>query len=121
MRAAVQISAAIEAEWRKLLAVAGEAPEIAAVAFATTLATAQSLGVTYRPASDIAASRLEEILTRIERLAVPLPEASSGKPIDPAPSTVSAVLGGAGKPDLKLSNLVEAYEKLAADQTIGKS
>jgi hypothetical protein len=118
--ATAQITAAIEAEWRKLL-VGSDAAPIAEASFATALANAQSLGVTYMPASDIAASRLDDILARIERLAMPLPEVARGRPAGPAPSTVTAVLGGAGKPELRLSNLVESYEKLAADQTIGKS
>jgi integrase len=120
LRTAVVINAALEAEWEQLLKEAAPARQ-AAVTFASTLAEAQRLGITYQPAIDIAAGRLEDILTRIERLAQPLAAASAGNPIAPAPKTVSAMLGGAGKPELKLSDLVEAYQKLASDQAIGKS
>lgn len=121
LRAAAVINTALEAEWQKLLADTTSSPETAARTFASTLAEAQSLGVSYQPASEIAAGRLEEILNRIERLSLPLATTAETKPAAPAASTVSAVLGGAGKPELRLSDLVEAYQKLAADQAIGKS
>lgn len=133
MRAAVQISAALEAQWSKIIGV--NSTFGACAEFQVAITTAEALGVTYRPAADIAASRLEDLLERIERLAQPLdllrgssvaaPIAAPvhGQPVDlaPAPAVVSAVLGGAGKPELTLSTLVDAYQKLASDQTIGKS
>ena len=38
-----------------------------------------------------------------------------------APPVVKAVLGGAKKPELALSTLFAAFEKLAGDRLIGKS
>jgi integrase len=138
MRAAVQISAALEAHWSKLI---GADPTARAAAdFQAAISTAEALGVPYRPVAEIAASRLEDLLARIERLAQPLnylpSSAVSAMPraceipslpptpdpvLAPAPAIVSAVLGGASKPELTLSTLVDAYQKLASDQTIGKS
>jgi integrase len=131
MRAAASISAALEAQWAKLSDAQPSAIE-ACVDFQAALATADALGVTYRPAAELAASRLEDLLERVEKLAQPLDllarsaaasaSASAGG-ASPAPGSeiVSAVLGGARKPDLTLSTLVDAYQKLASDQTIGKS
>ncbi len=121
LRAAAVINAALEAEWHKLLADTTSSPDTVARTFAGTLAEAQVLGVSYQPATEIAAGRLEETLARIERLSLPIATAAATKPAAPAASTVSAVLGGAGKPELKFSDLVETYQKLAADQAIGKS
>lgn len=133
MRASAQMSAALEAQWSKLI---GRNPTAGACAdFRAANATAEALGLAYRPAADIAASRLEDLLARIERLAQPLdllrgstiavpdttPSPSQPVALAPAPEIVSAVLGGAGKPELTLSTLVDAYQKLASDQTIGKS
>jgi hypothetical protein len=106
LRAAAVINAALEADWHKLLADTTSSPDAAARRFAQTLAEAQSLGVSYLPAAEIAASRLEEVLARIERISLPLAVGAVSQPIVPASSTVSAVLGGAGKPQLKLSDLV---------------
>lgn len=119
LRAAAVINAALEAEWHRLLANTAGVPD-AARTFATTLAEAQSLGVSYLPAAEIAAGRLDDLLSRIERLSIPLASAATNT-LAPSAASVSAVLGGAGKPQLKLSELVEAYQKLAADQAIGKS
>jgi len=121
LRAAARISAALEAEWRKLLATPGAASNGNAQAFPDVLAQAQTLGVSYLPAAELAASRLEDILARIERLASEPSPIGDGKQIHAAPAAVSVVLGGVSKPQLKLSNLVEAYQKLAEDQAIGKS
>lgn len=131
LRAAASISAALEAQWAKLSHPQPSA-SAACVDYKAALATADALGITYRPAADIAASRLEDLLERVEKLAQPLhlltrssavsttANAASGRPV-PGSEIVSAVLGGAGKPELTLSTLVDAYQKLAADQTIGKS
>ena len=138
LRAAAQISAALETQWSALICVVPSSDD-AATRFQAATATAETLGVTDRPATEIAASRLEDLLSRIEKLAQPLdrlagsaaavPVAAptpTGAPaiataLTPAPTIVSAVLGGAGKPELTLSTLVDAYQKLASDQTIGKS
>lgn len=133
MRAAAQMSAALEAQWTKLI---GQNPADGVSAeFQAANAMADALGLSYRPAADIAAGRLEDLLTRIERLAQPLEHlagssgatpiarstARSAPALIPAPAIISAVLGGAGKPELTLSTLVDAYQKLASDQAIGKS
>jgi len=146
LRAAAQISAALETHWSKLIGAEPSHADTAARLQAAT-ATAEALGVAYRPAAEIAASRLEDLLSRIEKLAQPMDRLAGSAAvvpvltpapahvpfmtpattqvmtpaIAPAPAIVSAVLGGVGKPDLTLSTLVEAYQKLAADQTIGKS
>ncbi len=132
MRVAAQISAALERQWSKLIA-ADPAIVDAATQLQRATAMAEVLGVTYRPATEIAASRLEDLLSRIERLAQPLDQIAKlptpaalmtndmPPALAPAPTIVSAVLGGAGKPELTLSTLVDAYQKLASDQTIGKS
>ena len=116
---AAQISASLEAEWQRLLT--GTTSETAATNFERVLADAQALGVTYLPANEIATSRLEDLLARIERVALPVPAVTGAHSAEPDPRVVRAVLGGAGKPELKLSNLAETYQKLAADQAIGKS
>ena len=133
LRAAAQISAALEAQWSKLI---GANPASGACTdFQAAITTAEALGVIYRPVAELAASRLEDLLARIERLAqpldqlggsniaVPIAAASPGQAVDlaPGPAVVSAVLGGAAKPELSLSTLVDVYQKLASDQTIGKS
>lgn len=138
LRAAAHISAALETHWSALIGV-GPSPADAATRFQAATATAEALGVTYRPAAEIAASRLEDLLSRIEQLAQPLDRLAGNAAavpvatppptrapavataITPAPTVVSAVLGGAGKPELSLSTLVDAYQRLASDQTIGKS
>jgi hypothetical protein len=71
LRAAASISAALEAQWAKLSDVP-PAGITACVDFQAALATADALGVAYRPAADIAASRLEDLLERVEKLAQPL-------------------------------------------------
>lgn len=121
LRAAAVINTALEAEWHKLLADTSASPDTATRTFTQILSEAQSLGLSYLPAAEIAASRLEDILSRIEQISLPQATVVDVQPAAPAASTVNAVLGGAGKPQLKLSNLVEAYQKLAADQAIGKS
>ena len=61
LRAAASISAALEAQWAKLSDVP-PAGITACVDLQAALATADALGVAYRPAADIAASRLEHLL-----------------------------------------------------------
>ncbi|MGE0698057.1 MAG: DUF6538 domain-containing protein [Hyphomicrobiaceae bacterium] len=137
MRAAAQISAALELKWLKLV---GADPDSSVCTdFQEAVTTAEALGVTYRPVAEIAAGRLEDLLARVERLEQPLGKLAGSTraaqaaiagtilapavapPLAPAPAIVTAVLGGARKPEFTLSSLVEAYQKLASDQTIGKS
>lgn len=131
LRAAASISAALEAQWAKL-SESHPSVTVACMDFQSALATADALGVAYRPAADIAASRLEDLLERVEKLAHPLDLLARSSAVSTSASTdsgslapgseiLSAVLGGAGKPELTLSTLVDAYQKLASDQTIGKS
>ncbi|MDX2205143.1 MAG: DUF6538 domain-containing protein, partial [Hyphomicrobiaceae bacterium] len=131
LRAAASISAALEAQWAKL-SEAHPSVIVACMDFQSALATADALGVAYRPAVDIAASRLEDLLERVEKLTQPLDLLSRSSAVSTSASTgsgslapgseiLSAVLGGAGKPALTLSTLVDAYQKLASDQAIGKS
>jgi len=66
MRAAAQISAALELKWLKLV---GADPDSSVCTdFQEAVTTAEALGVTYRPVAEIAAGRLEDLLARVERL-----------------------------------------------------
>lgn len=81
--------------------------------FQAAVRLARRLGVGYRPASDIAAGSISDLLSRIALL-----EARSA--VD-SPQVVASVLGGVAKPVLRLSGLFEAYEKNSQDRLIGKS
>lgn len=71
-------------------------------------------GFAYRPAAELAAGPLEELLGRIESLARRDPEARDG-------AAVEAVLGGVAEPGLLLSGLFEEFERISGDKVRGKT
>lgn len=93
------LNRAAEAYWRALKA--GEAGEATANYEAARL-RARSLGFDYVPAALIAQRPLEEILLRLDLIL---------KSDQPQRDTV-ALLGGAEKPQLRLSKLLEEYDAL---------
>lgn len=78
-------------------------------AFNAAVRIARSLGMSYRSAKELAEGRIEDILSRVETAHVISPDASD-------PGTVAAVLGGVGKPLLRLSQLADHVDGLATDE-----
>lgn len=111
---AARISEELESYWRAL-AEAGEGAKVSGALdrFEAALRLARRLGVTYRPAAEIAAGPLADVVERFEIL--------DDKGADTSPPVVAAVLGGAERPALRLSDLFAAYERLAGDRLVGKS
>lgn len=112
---AAKINGELEAHWRLLAEAAERGQSIDQVAprFEAAVRTARRLGLTYRPAAELAQAPIGELLSRIELLEQR--GATKSAPL------VAAVLGGVEKPKLTLSQLFAAYEKLAGDRLIGKS
>ncbi len=112
---AARFNAEAEAHWRAIseAAAAGQGVSGAADRFEAAARLARAMGLAYRPAADLAAGPLVDLVQRLELL-----EARSA--VDAAP-VVAAALGGAEKPRLRLSELFEAYERLSGDRLIGKS
>lgn len=110
---AARIDAETEAHWRALSEAAsrGQAPSGQADRYVAAVKLARSMGLAYRPAADLAAGPLADILARLAIL-----ESKGG-----AGTVAAAVLGGVDKPRLKLSELFATFEGLAADRLIGKS
>lgn len=77
--------------------------------FTRAVRMAQSLGVSYRSAKDLASGRLEDILARVETARQIAPQAT-------AHEMLKAVLGGAQEPELRLSGLAEHVDGLAKDE-----
>lgn len=71
-------------------------------------------GYAYKPAAELAAGPLEDLLGRIEGLMRRDPEARDG-------AAVEAVLGGVAEPGLLLSGLFEEFERISGDRTRGKT
>lgn len=110
-----RFNAEIEAYWRGLseAAARGQQPTGAAEHFAAALRLARQMGVTYRPAAELADAPLADLLARFEMLR----ERGAVR----SPPAVAAVLGGAARPPLALSGLFSAFEQIAADRLVGKS
>ena len=110
-----RINAEVEAYWRSLseAAARGQEPTGAGERFADALKLARQMGVTYRPAADLAVGPLPDLVERVEALRS---RGAIGSPL-----AAAAVLGGAARPALRLSGLFAAYEQLAGDRLIGKS
>ncbi len=112
---AERINAQLEAHWRALseAAARGQAPSSTADRFLAAVKLARQMGIAYRPADDLAAGPLSELLARIETL-------EDRGAVGSAP-VVAAVLGGAQRPSVRLSELFSSYEGFSGDQLIGKS
>lgn len=111
---ASRINAGLEAYWHSLLGsdITTGAPQVDAARFEAAVRTAQRLGLSYRPAAELATAPLREIVERTEVLE---------KQPQPTAPVKAAVMGGIDKPVPRLSGLFEAYEKLVADRLVGKS
>ena len=77
-----------------------------------SLDVARKIGVPYTPAAGLAASPVERIVERFERL--------DGKDIE-KPVEVSAVLGGEDVPPVMLSQMMDELERLSEAALVGKS
>lgn len=108
-----RINAETEAYWQALSAGHGTGPDGAAERYQRAVGLARTLGVAYRPAAELAAGDVSEIVRRVELL-----EARQMTASRPA---VEAVLGGADKPPVTMSGLFGAYEGHARDRLRGKS
>lgn len=71
-------------------------------------------GYAYKPAAELAAGPLEDLLSRIESLARRDPQANDR-------AAVEAVLGGVQAPGLMLSGLFEEFERIGKDKVRGKT
>lgn len=112
---AARINAEVEAHWRAVseAAATGQSASGAAERFSAATRLARAMGLSYRPAAELAAGSLAELLQRVEILET--------RAATDAPPMVTAALGGADKPSLLLSELFDAYEQLSSDRLIGKS
>ena len=112
---ASQLNEEVEAHWCLLLETAVQNGSIEGHAgrFDVALRVARRLGLTYRPANELASGPLAEVLARVEALE---DRGQAGNVV-----MQSAVLGGAEKPELKLSDLFSTYEKLSQDRLFEKS
>lgn len=111
---AARIDAETESYWRALAA--GAAPAASsddAQRYEAALRLARTLGVAYRPAADLARGDLADLVRRLELL--------EKRGLAGSTPAVAAVLGGAPKPDIRLSELFSTYETHARDRLRGKS
>lgn len=109
-----RIDAEVLAFWASLSASGNlPAPDGAAERFQRAVGLARTLGVAYRPAADLAAGDVSEIVRRVELL--------EGRQLTGSRAAVEAVLGGAAKPAIAMSGLFSAYEDHARDRLRGKS
>ena len=109
---ASRINGELEAHWRLLAEAAcyGGTVDNVASRFDAAVRAARRLGLSYRPAAELAQVSLNDVIARIEFLEQ---HRATGNAL-----IVAAVLGGAGKPKLTLSQMFAAYEKLAGDRLI---
>jgi integrase len=105
--AAVVVDRAVEARWRAL---ADGAAEEAETQWRGFVALARLEGFEYRPARQLAAGPLEEIVARVERLTAAA-----------APALETALLGGADAPPILLSGLCEWHATQTRDRRAGMS
>lgn len=111
---AKRLSAELEAFWDALTAGTSKADEPGARhEFNRAVRLARVMGVPYRPAQDLAAGDLGDLVHRLDLL--------ERRHLNGARPAVLAVLGGAEKPALLMSQIFETYEGLARDQLRGKS
>lgn len=109
-RAVDIINAATETYWRNLAT--GGAAE-AKARYAEAKKKARALGFSYRTAGEIAEGPVNEILERVERLL-------EGNRAEDE-KTVAALLGGAARPELHLSDLFSEYRSLVEPSLDGMS
>ncbi|GGC68288.1 tyrosine-type recombinase/integrase [Chelatococcus reniformis] len=99
-----RINGELEAYWRGLLD--GQSAE-AQRRYDAARRRARSFGFDYAPAADIAARPAAEIVARVEAAQAAAPRADEE-------SAVTALLGGEGLPEIKLTTLFDEFEKLQA-------
>lgn len=110
---AKRVNGELEAFWAALSdGVQGPARDGAAERFERAVGLARTLGVPYRPAGDLAHDA-GEIVRRLELL--------EARQLTGSRAAVEAVLGGAPKPALVMSQVFAAYEEHARDRLRGKS
>lgn len=123
---AARINAEIERHWRSLADAAsrGQTASSEAENLESAIRAARSIGVAYRPAAEIAAGPLADLVDRLaileDRFGISTDGLSTVGP-EPARALVTAVLGGAQRPRVRLSELFATFEALAADRLVGKS
>lgn len=100
----------LEAFWRDLAA-KGEAYQDAA--FKRCVALARVHGFAYKSAVDIAQGHRDDIVGRIQTI-----EESDG---DQLANLIPALLGGAERPEIMLSDCIERFWPLCQDKLVGKS
>lgn len=106
-----KMDTALHAYWRDLAT--GRNPG-AAKRYADALAEARTMGLNYLPARDIAQDMVTaDVVRRVEMIDNPMT-------VEREP-TVAAVLGGIAKPEIRVSDLFDAYEKIVATTLIAKS
>lgn len=102
-----------EAFWSALSAGNCAASDGAAAGIDAAARLARTLGVAYRPAVELAAGDVGDLVRRVELLL--------SRQLTGSRPAVAAVLGGADKPALAMSGLFAAYEEHARDRMRGKS
>lgn len=112
---ASKLNQILESYWQLLLETERENGSFAGLSerFDDAVRLARRIGVSYVPAFELAQGPLDETLGRVEQLAAR--EQQFNQPV------VQAMLGGAARPSVKLSELSEAYEKFVGDRLLGKS
>lgn len=104
------LEAADDAFWASLLS--GDETEFARKRYEAAVARAEALGFSYRPATELAAGRVEEVLTRLEAIA------GERTPV----ATALAVLGAYDRPRATVTAAFQVYlDEIAPSTLIGKS
>lgn len=110
---ASRINAELEALWGSLSASPPDSSSEAVARFERAAKLARSLGLSYRPVSDLAAGDVGEIVRRIDVL--------ESRNLVRSPAAREAVLGGAPVPALLMSQLYDTYAAHVRDELAGKS
>lgn len=102
--------AADDALWASLLT--GDPAELAMKRYETAVSRAEAMGFSYRPVSQLAAGRIEEVVSRLEALA------DERSP----PATALAVLGAQERPPVMFTAAFQRFlDELAPPLLVGKS
>lgn len=103
----------LETFWQSLAAGDGASRDTALATYDRAVRLARSHGLAYRPVSELARGDLAELLARLETIAQPRLVAST--------RAKEAILGGATRPALMLSQLPATYEEHSRDKLRSKS
>lgn len=111
---AARIDAELEAYWGALAERGGSgAVSAEAERFDRAVRLARAMGLSYRPAGEIAAGEFSDIMRRVDAL--------EKRDAAASPQAVQAALGGAARPSIVVSQLFGAYEAHVRDVLLGKS